>query len=300
VYDRFGSSPWRYPAIFLRIALGFFASFVVLSNVHAQPHANPRTDSLGDPLPDGAIARLGTLRFKHNVGGAIQGLFKGLKGVPSSQIESTVFSPDGRKIASQAALGNIRLWDAATGKDLPGPWNSNDPFRAYSAIAFSPDSGILAAIGMDRRGPTSWEITLWDVATTKEVRRLDNQPQIKLPQESMVFSPGGKTLILAGIGGVRWWDAATGKEQRAWLPFDAKQETGIKPDGKDKLDDKETIINYKYLLSPKGKYLAVHVRSLRFDRLNAGPTEVLQNEAIGFDLATPKSAGASKATRINA
>lgn len=61
---------------------------------------NEKIDRLGDPLPQFAIARLGTNRLRH-AGGVTQ-----LK-----------FSDDGRKIASQAE-GKLYVWDAESGKRL--------------------------------------------------------------------------------------------------------------------------------------------------------------------------------------
>jgi WD40 repeat protein len=70
------------------------------------PQAKERTDQYGDPLPRGALARLGTVRFRH--------------GYP---IWSLAFSPDGTTLLSNVAkrmgqpIVNHFLWDTTTGKE---------------------------------------------------------------------------------------------------------------------------------------------------------------------------------------
>src|SRR6516164_8644363 len=63
--------------------------------------ARPRLDAYGDPLPDGALARVGTLRLRH-AGSAI----------------NVAFAPDGKSLASSGNDGLIRLWGVATGKEI--------------------------------------------------------------------------------------------------------------------------------------------------------------------------------------
>jgi WD40 repeat protein len=116
-----------------------FASALVLtlllvSDVAAQGIAKVRQDAFGDPLPEHAVARLGTVRWKDQ-----------------SHIDSIRYSPDGKKILT---LPRARLWDAATGKKLPPLANQDKYF--LEVAAFSADSKLLAA-PLSRNN-----IALWD------------------------------------------------------------------------------------------------------------------------------------------
>src|SRR5262249_17303614 len=65
-----------------------------------EPEGRPvRDDRYGDPLPEYALARLGTVRFRHN---------RGVDGLALSPDGKTVFGGGGR---------SVRAWDAATGKE---------------------------------------------------------------------------------------------------------------------------------------------------------------------------------------
>src|SRR5262245_28229638 len=66
-----------------------------------RPKTPPRTDAHGDPLPPGARARLGTVRFRP--GGAVAGV---------------AFAPDGQTLATSDYSGAITLIETATGREL--------------------------------------------------------------------------------------------------------------------------------------------------------------------------------------
>ena len=114
-----------------RFLLASVAFLAVAPDIPAQSPVKPRTDGLGDPLPASAVARLGTLRLKHEP-------------ALDPTVDAAIFSPDGKWICSWVAgRASIRLWDAATGKEMPGPWTASD--KRFTAVAFSPDSAVLAA-----------------------------------------------------------------------------------------------------------------------------------------------------------
>src|SRR5438132_6581372 len=88
----------------LRLLAPFPVFFLLSVAVLAQPPQpasqpkTPRIDQLGDPLPEGALARLGTTRFRH--GGR----------------ELLGFSADGKTLLF-ADGGSLHLMDAASGKE---------------------------------------------------------------------------------------------------------------------------------------------------------------------------------------
>src|SRR5205814_9909760 len=60
-----------------------------------------RLDLHGDPLPPGAIARLGTVRFR-----------------PGGWLRYVAFTPDGKQIVSHNAGSDFNVWDTASDKEL--------------------------------------------------------------------------------------------------------------------------------------------------------------------------------------
>ena len=98
----------------------------------------PRTDLHGDPLPKGALERLGTLHYRQE-----------------TFIEGFAFAPDGKTFvtAGRKTMGApaTRLWSTATGKEI---LRYSGDLSVVSHVAFAPDGRTLATCGSDSTGRT--------------------------------------------------------------------------------------------------------------------------------------------------
>ncbi len=183
-----------------------------------------RTDRYGDPLPPGALMRLGTVRFRNGGYG----------------LNDAVYSPDGKILATAVNNGRIHLWDAADGKDI-GVLESEKNTSVLS-LTFSPDGKTLASAGMgyDRanqeftRLPT--KLTLWDVATHKPRLSFENEHDTFGNQhdfQRLAYSPDGKWLAAGCSESIRLWDVAAAKEAEPIpLKLNSIAALAFSPDGK--------------------------------------------------------------------
>jgi hypothetical protein len=143
------------------------------------------TDAFGDPLPPGALARLGTLRLRN----------------PGSGRMFVLFTPDRQRVIT-AGRSAAYLWDVSTGKPVR---QFGDPFRgALEAVALSPDGRTLAG-----RGGPGGSLRLWDVASGKLLAEGPGEPASIV---CLTFSPDGTRVASGGNDNkLRLWDAATGR-----------------------------------------------------------------------------------------
>jgi RNA polymerase sigma factor (sigma-70 family) len=144
-----------------------------------------RIDRFGDPLPEGAVARLGTVRWR--------------AGGHTRQVS---FPRDGT-LAACATSAGVQFWDAATGWPLDRP--ALMPAERVHAVALSPD-GKLVATGTIH--PDGGRAQLWDMATGREVPFLKQEVRIL----QLAFSPTGTVLAGWGVGTqATLWEVPSGK-----------------------------------------------------------------------------------------
>jgi WD40 repeat protein len=173
------------------------ASCLAMTGILAVPCAagdKVRTDIHGDPLPAGAIARLGSGRFVHG-----------------SSVQAIVYSPDGKLLASAGAEKVIKLWDADTGKTVRVLEGHQSTIRA---LAFVPagegkPAKILVSASYDKT------IRFWDLATGKELQHIINHPGAAT---ALAVSRDGKFIASGGAPEthVFLWRVEDGKEVRRW------------------------------------------------------------------------------------
>ncbi|WP_181787042.1 NB-ARC domain-containing protein [Streptomyces phytophilus] len=147
-----------------------------------------------------------------------------LTGNPDT-VQAAAFSADGILLATGDDMGNVRLWDRATGECIGT--RTGHTKRVHSVV-FSPDGTWLASAGADAT------VRLWDLYTAPDADASASRPAAGAPRRttarprggpgaagdaftghsgrvSVAVSPDGTWLATAdATGNVRLWDRTTG------------------------------------------------------------------------------------------
>lgn len=160
-----------------------------------------RRDAYGDPLPEYAVRRFGTLRLR--------------------RCGPVTFTPNGKLIvtAGGPALAQVVFWDRATARET----RRLDSDSSIRSLHFSPDGTRLAAM----RGSV-FSNPVWDVESGKVL--------FTFRGERGTFTRDGRHLfgVHSSPDGpaIGRWEVAGGKETGVWtMPADARA-VSCSPDGK--------------------------------------------------------------------
>jgi WD40 repeat protein len=217
----------------VRVALGAVVAVLAATGMAQEP-ARP-TDLYGDLLPEGAIARLGTIRFR-----------------TPDYIRHLAYSPDGKRLVAQGQT-KIALWDAETGRKLaefasdkvgPLAWRGDGrgvmlvtepggkerigdftrerlkplPAKNYAGVeqsaaaargdgeqfhghAISPDGKYLVVGRTGNRDDRARAISVWEIDTARTLEEFDERDLG--PQQGnchqIIFSPDSKFVgVISG------------------------------------------------------------------------------------------------------
>jgi WD40 repeat protein len=174
-------------------------------------------DLHGDPLPEGAVARLGSVRFRS----------------PDGEVSGLHFSGDGKTLLTVGGNAALRVWETSTGRLL----REVRPEPVYvRAVVFPPDGKQIALEGGRRIGgdtPGSEEVRrLVDVTSGKEVRRFKMAERDG--DQVLAATPDFKYLLSLGhLGVLRIEEMSTGTEVlEQKFPRDNSARLAVSPDGK--------------------------------------------------------------------
>jgi WD40 repeat protein len=150
--------------------------------------------------PDGKVlaiggadgsARLYDVATRHQLGAAMTS--------PGTSVAWVLFSPNGKLLATSDSAGTIRFWSVATHKRV-GKAIGAEHGAFVIAVAFSPDSKILAVTGDNLRE--------FSVATSRQIGRTMHPS--RFDTNGVVFTSDGKTMIsVSPDAQIEEWNVAT-------------------------------------------------------------------------------------------
>jgi RNA polymerase sigma factor (sigma-70 family) len=203
----------------------------------SQPEADEReakADLHGDPLPQGAVMRLGTLERRAvgaelaltrdgksiigvrvgryiSVWDADTGKLRQTRKLPVAAADGSWLSPDGRWLAQETIPPptGFTVWDVQAGKQVQA-FTIKAALRVR-AVAFAPDGTQVAAAaeGNQKAFFCAWDLAAGTQTLAQEVVKGGNAIQ------ALTFTPDGKRLLgSVSEHGTCCWDLASG--ERVW------------------------------------------------------------------------------------
>ncbi len=157
---------------------------------------------------DGKILATGGVEAKSNID--IAAMMAGMMGGKRPKGSSKTQNPDDLlKDLKVEAVGHVRLWDVASGREI-GVIKGHG--KAVTKVAFSRDAKLLATGSADNT------IRIWDVATKNALQTLTGHTA---GIESIDFTPDGRLLASASDDGSTFlWDTKTGEHLLTLISLD--------------------------------------------------------------------------------
>jgi WD40 repeat protein len=216
--------------------------------------AAKRVDLYGDPLPAGAVMRLGTLRRRAagamlaisadgksivtltdrksvRIFDADTGELRHKRELPGDSLSIPVLSSDGRLLARFPSDREcLEIRDVMTGRKIRDL--TIEGARFIWPSAFSADGKRVAAVGYPRARDQKVNLfRAWDLDSGKEIFRTEVRSDAT--SSFLAFSPDGKRLLSAFSSiyeGLHCWDISTGRQ--LWHVKDFGGSFVFTPDGK--------------------------------------------------------------------
>jgi len=236
------------------VALLAFATTVV---------AQPRIDTDGDPLPEGALARFGTVRYRS---GAFQ------------NVQAFALSPDGKTLAIET-LTDIAYWDIQTGRVGARLSRPDDGIGSVIRLRYAPEGKSLVRL-------SEQNLRVLDAQTGEQHCNLE----LRVPGKGIAFIPGtSQFALLQGDGSKLYvFDARDGN-----LVSDFEPEVPVQfasPSGayflgeygsrwhivdaatgrvRRRLEEMPEIANKKVMLTPDDRWICVFGTDGRLDVFDA-------------------------------
>ena len=177
-----------------------------------------KKDLYGDALPPGALARLGTIRFRHG----------------GDSLTAVAFLPDNKTVLTASAEHTIKYWDGDTGRLLREI--RTDPM-SISGFALSRDGRQIAVAGFwypeVRIQGAKGELRLIDATSGNVLKTLKRESR-DVNRISLAFSSDNKLLFSLGNNGILRVEEVESGEEILQQKFagDISPFLSLSPDGK--------------------------------------------------------------------